>query len=55
VLAGLGLLNQGLAREHMAKRPELRRRAGQAVDSLTAEYRHAAPQALGHRDFLTAL
>ena len=55
VLDGLGLLNQGVARDYMAARPELKSKARAAADSLTAEYRKAAPKALGHREFLTSI
>jgi glycine/D-amino acid oxidase-like deaminating enzyme len=55
VLDGLGLLNQRVARDYMDERPQLRRRAQQAANSLTQEYRNAAGKTLGHREFLTAL
>jgi glycine/D-amino acid oxidase-like deaminating enzyme len=55
VLDGLGLLTQERAREHMAARPNVRRQASQVHESLSTEYRRAAPQALGHRVFLTSL
>jgi len=55
VLDGLGLLNQKVAREYMAARPGLTEKARAAADSLTAEYRAAAPHALGHREFLQSL
>ena len=55
VLDGLGLLSQQRAREHMDARPALRRQAKAAVAGLTAEYRVAAPRALGHREFLSSL
>lgn len=52
VLNGLGLLNQNLARREMEADPHLRRFAQQTFDSLVKEYRAAANQALGHREFL---
>ena len=52
VLDGLGLLNRNVAQTHMQAKPELRKRAKAAADSLTAEYMNAAPRALGHREFL---
>jgi uncharacterized NAD(P)/FAD-binding protein YdhS len=55
VLDGLGLLNRGVAQKHMEAMPELKKKAKRAADSLTAEYRTAAPKALGHREFLKAL
>ena len=55
VLDGLGLLNRGVAQKHMEVMPELRKKAKAAADSLTAEYRAVAPQALGHREFLRSL
>jgi hypothetical protein len=55
VLDGLGLLNQKVARDHMAARPGLTSKSRSIADSLTAEYRAAAPKALGHREFLQSL
>ena len=55
VLDGLGLLNQKVARDYMAARPGLTSKARAVADSLTAEYRKAAPKALGHREFLTSI
>ena len=55
VLDGLGLLSRTTAQKHMEARPELRKRAKAAADNLTTEYRAAAPQALGHREFLRSL
>jgi tryptophan halogenase len=52
VLNGLGLLDQNLARKEMEADPKLRRFAQQAFDGLVQEYRAAANQALGHREFL---
>jgi hypothetical protein len=52
VLSGLGLLDQNLARKEMEADPKLRRFAQQTFDSLVKEYRAAANQALGHREFL---
>ena len=55
VLDGLGLLNRGVAQKHMEAMPTLRKKAKTTADSLTAEYRKAAHQALGHREFLASL
>ena len=55
VLDGLGLLNRNVARAHMERLPDLRKKAKLAVDTLTSEYRAAAPRALGHREFLKSL
>ncbi len=55
VLDGLGLLNQNVARSFMDKYPNLRKRAHDTTQSLTREYRAAAPRALGHRRFLASL
>jgi glycine/D-amino acid oxidase-like deaminating enzyme len=55
VLDGLGLLNRNVAQKHMDAMPELKKQAKAAVDSLTTEYRNAAPRALGHRAFLDSL
>ena len=55
VLDGLGLLNREVAKAHMEAHPQLRTRAKAAADSLTAEYRAAAPQAMGHREFLRSI
>jgi hypothetical protein len=55
VLDGLGLLNRSVARKQMDSMPDLRKKAKAAADSLTAEYRAAAPKALGHREFLMSL
>jgi glycine/D-amino acid oxidase-like deaminating enzyme len=55
VLDGLGLLKRDIAQKHMEAHPEQKRRAKAAADSLTAEYRAAAPKALGHREFLQSL
>ncbi|WP_137153125.1 tryptophan halogenase family protein [Devosia sp. FKR38] len=52
VLAGLGLLDQGLARREMEKDPKLRQFARETYESLVKEYRAAASQALGHAAFL---
>jgi tryptophan 6-halogenase len=55
VLDGLGLLDRSVAQAHMAAQPDLKKRAKTAADSLTNEYRAAAPRALGHREFLQLL
>jgi glycine/D-amino acid oxidase-like deaminating enzyme len=55
VLDGLGLLNRDVARKFMDAHPELRVKAKLAADSLSAEYRAAAPRALSHREFLQSL
>lgn len=55
VLDGLGLLDRGLAQKYMEARPELKKKARSAADTLTDEYRAAAPKALGHREFLESL
>ncbi|MDE2384830.1 MAG: tryptophan 7-halogenase [Alphaproteobacteria bacterium] len=55
VLDGLGLLNRPLAQQFMDANPTLRAKAKAAADSLTAEYRAAAPRAMGHREFLKSL
>ena len=55
VLAGLGLLDQNLARKEMDADPKLRQFAREAYDSLAREYRAAARQALGHAEFLQAI
>jgi glycine/D-amino acid oxidase-like deaminating enzyme len=55
VLDGLGLLDRGVAQQHMDAMPVLKKKAKAAADSLTREYRTAAPQALGHREFLMSL
>lgn len=55
VLDGLGLLSRKAAQKHMAAHPEVRRKAKMAADSLSAEYRAAAPQALYHHQFLNSL
>jgi tryptophan halogenase len=55
VLDGLGLLNREAARKFMEAHPDLNAKGKAAADSLTAEYRAAAPQALGHREFLQTL
>ncbi len=55
VLDGLGLLNRSVAQKHMEARPELRKKAKAAADTLTAEYQKAAGQVLGHRAFLNSL
>jgi tryptophan 6-halogenase len=55
VLDGLGLLNRDIARKFMDVHPELRAKGKVAADSLSAEYRVAAPGALGHREFLQSL
>jgi tryptophan halogenase len=52
VLAGLGLLDQNLARQEMDADPKLRQFARQAYEALVKEYREAARQALGHAEFL---
>ena len=52
VLAGLGLLDQDLARAEMAKDPKLRQFARETYEALVKEYREAATQALGHAEFL---
>ena len=55
VLNGLGLLDQGAARAEMDRDPKLRRYAQETFNSLVAEYRAAASQALGHAEFLQAV
>jgi glycine/D-amino acid oxidase-like deaminating enzyme len=55
VLDGLGLLNRSVAQRHMDAKPDLKKKARAAADMLTAEYRAAAPKALGHREFLMSL
>ncbi|MGV8853194.1 MAG: tryptophan halogenase family protein [Devosia sp.] len=52
VLAGLGLLDQQLARREMDADPKLRQFAREAYEGLVKEYRAAARQALGHAEFL---
>lgn len=55
VLDGLGLLNRDVAQAHMKAHPALREKGKMAADSLTAEYRAAAPRAMGHREFLRSI
>jgi hypothetical protein len=55
VLAGLGLLDQNLARKEMDADPKLRQFARESYDSLVREYRAASRQALGHAEFLQAV
>ncbi len=55
VLDGLGLLNRAVAQAHMESLPDLRKNAKSAADTLTEEYRAAAPRALRHREFLNSL
>jgi hypothetical protein len=55
VLAGLGLLDQNLARQEMDADPKLRQFAREAYESLVREYRAASRQALGHAEFLQAV
>ena len=55
VLDGLGLLNRDVARKFMDAHPDMRLKGKTAADSLSAEYRAAAPRALGHREFLQSL
>jgi glycine/D-amino acid oxidase-like deaminating enzyme len=55
VLDGLGLLSRSVAQRTMDAKPDLRKKAKTAADSLTAEYRAAAPKAMGHREFLKGL
>ena len=55
VLAGLGLLDQNLARKEMDADPKLRQFARETYESLVKEYRAAARQALGHAEFLQAV
>ncbi len=55
VLEGLGLLNQQVARDEMARDPKLRQFARETYESLVKEYRAAATQALGHAEFLAAV
>lgn len=55
VLAGLGLLDQNLARQEMDADPKLRQFAREAYEGLVREYRAASRQALGHAEFLQAV
>ena len=55
VLDGLGLLKRDTAHSYMNSHPQQKAKARQAADSLTAEYRAAAPQAMAHRQFLNSL
>lgn len=55
VLDGLGLLNRAAAQAQMEALPAVRKKAKAAADSLTQEYRAAAPRAMGHREFLRSL
>ena len=55
VLDGLGLLNRDVARQFMDANLDLKTKGKSAADGLTAEYRAAAPLALGHREFLQSL
>ncbi|MEO9166785.1 MAG: tryptophan 7-halogenase, partial [Aestuariivirga sp.] len=55
VLDGLGLLNRDVAQTYMKAHPALREKGKMAADSLTVEYRAAAPRAMGHREFLRSL
>jgi len=55
VLDGLGLLNRDAAQKIMEAQPALKAKGKMAADSLAAEYRAAAPRALGHREFLQSL
>jgi hypothetical protein len=55
VLDGLGLISRTTAQKHMEAMPELKKKAKAAADTLTREYRAAAPKALGHREFLRSL
>ncbi len=55
VLAGLGLLDQNLARQEMDADPKLRQFAREAHEGLVREYRAASRQALGHAEFLQAV
>jgi hypothetical protein len=52
VLDGLGLLDPAVARAEMARDPKLRAFARKTVDGLTKEYKQAATQAMGHREFI---
>jgi glycine/D-amino acid oxidase-like deaminating enzyme len=55
VLDGLGLLDRSTAQKYMNAHPDLKKKAKAAADGLTAEYRAAAPRAMGHRAFLQSL
>jgi tryptophan 6-halogenase len=55
VLDGLGLLNRDLARKYTEANPVLKAKGKATADSLSAEYKVAAPRALGHREFLQSL
>ena len=52
VLDGLGLLDPKLAKDEMARQPEVRAFARKTVDGLVKEYKLAATKALGHAEFL---
>ncbi len=55
VLDGLGLLLRDTAQSYMNVHPDQKAKARAAADSLTAEYRAAAPKAMPHRQFLNSL
>lgn len=55
VLDGLGLLNRDLAKQEMAKNPQLRDFARKTVDFLTSQSRNAERAAMSHRAWLTQL
>lgn len=55
VLDGLGLLDRATARAEMAEMPKARAHARKTVESLVKEYKRAAMQAPGHREFLEGL
>ena len=52
VLDGLGLIDRGVAKNEMARQPEVRAFARKTVESLVKEYKLAASKALGHAEFL---
>jgi tryptophan halogenase len=52
VLDGLGILDRGLAKEEMARAPQVRAFARKTVDGLVTEYKQAATKAMGHAEFL---
>jgi glycine/D-amino acid oxidase-like deaminating enzyme len=55
VLDGLGLLSRDVAKAEMDAMPQARKTASAAAESLSAEYKAAARQTLGHRAFLAFL
>lgn len=55
VLDGLGLLDAGVAKAHLASTPKVRAHARKTTQALKTEYRSAAHQCIAHRDYLNGL